>query len=76
MNIKNCRVMIALLGFILFVVFAGGSVKVHADTFVVTNTNDSGAGSLRQAILNANTNVGLDSIDFNIPGDGPILSSP
>src|SRR5438105_2976853 len=37
---------------------------------VVTNTNDSGAGSLRQAILNANADAALDSIGFNIPGSG------
>jgi len=36
----------------------------------VINTNDSGAGSLRQAILSANTNVGTDTINFNIPGTG------
>lgn len=36
----------------------------------VTNTNDSGSGSLRQAILDANTNPGLDSITFNIGGMG------
>lgn len=35
-------------------------------TFTVTNTNDSGAGSLRQAILDANATPGLDSIVFNI----------
>ena len=41
-------------------------------TFTVTNTNDSGAGSLRQAILNANATVGtLDTIAFNISGIGP-----
>ena len=34
--------------------------RAQAAGFVVTNTNDSGAGSLRQAILNANGN-GLDS---------------
>ena len=32
-----------------------------AATFTVTNTNDSGAGSLRQAILDANANPGLDT---------------
>jgi len=35
--------------------------------FTVTNTNDSGAGSLRQAILDANANPGQDTISFNIP---------
>ena len=39
-------------------------------TFTVTNTNDSGAGSLRQAIIDANANAGADTIDFNIAGSG------
>ncbi|MFL6255325.1 MAG: beta strand repeat-containing protein, partial [Pyrinomonadaceae bacterium] len=38
--------------------------------FVVTNTNDAGAGSLRQAILDANANPGPDDITFNINGAG------
>ena len=37
-------------------------------TFTVTNTNDDGGGSLRQAILEANANPGLDVIAFNISG--------
>ena len=32
--------------------------------------NDSGAGSLRQAILDANAVIGNDVIAFNIPSDG------
>jgi len=40
------------------------SPPAQADTFTVTNTNDSGAGSLRQAILDANSNVGDDQIGF------------
>jgi hypothetical protein len=44
-----------------------------ADTFVVTNTNDSGPGSLRRAILDANARGGGDLIDFNIPGEGPFV---
>jgi hypothetical protein len=40
-------------------------------SFVVTNTNNSGLGSLRQAILNANDATGVDNITFNIPGAGP-----
>ncbi len=39
-------------------------------TFTVTNTNDSGAGSLRQAILDANSNAGSDTIAFNVSGAG------
>jgi hypothetical protein len=47
--------------------------SVSADTFVVTNTNDSGPGSLRQAITDANTHANGadgDTIRFNIPGGG------
>ena len=36
--------------------------------FVVTNDNNHGAGSLREAILNANATPGKDTITFNIPG--------
>lgn len=35
------------------------------NNFTVENTNDSGAGSLRQAIEDANTTIGNDQIDFN-----------
>lgn len=49
--------------------FVFGPFQTHAAvTFVVTNANDSGPGSLRQAILDANANPGLDSIAFNIAG--------
>ncbi|NJL88994.1 MAG: DUF4347 domain-containing protein [Coleofasciculaceae cyanobacterium SM2_1_6] len=34
-------------------------------TFTVTNENDTGAGSLRQAIFDANANPGLDTIIFD-----------
>src|SRR5262249_25495639 len=45
--------------------------------FVVTTTNDSGPGSLRQAILNANATPGLNSILFDIPASpAPLLDSP
>ncbi|MGA9350073.1 MAG: right-handed parallel beta-helix repeat-containing protein [Anaerolineae bacterium] len=39
----------------------------QAATYTVTNTNDSGPGSLRQAIIDANANPGLDTITFSIP---------
>lgn len=37
---------------------------------LVTNTNDSGDGSLRKAISNANLTSAADSIEFNLPGSG------
>src|SRR5256885_8093230 len=49
---------------------------VLAGTFTVTNTNDSGAGSLRQAILDANANPGTDTIAFSIPGSGGHMIRP
>ncbi len=39
-------------------------------TFTVTNTANAGAGSLRQAILDANDSPGQDTIVFNIAGTG------
>jgi IPT/TIG domain-containing protein/S-layer family protein len=47
-----------------------------AATFTVTTTADSGPGSLRQAILDANAAAGLDTIDFNIAGGGPFVITP
>lgn len=45
----------------------------HAADFTVTNTNDSGTGSLRQAIENANAKAGADTIKFNLTSVGPNL---
>ena len=46
----------------------------------ITNTNDSGAGSLRQAILTANSTPnssnGPDEIHFNIPSEGVNTIAP
>ncbi|MEH2331253.1 beta strand repeat-containing protein [Nostoc sp.] len=44
------------------------SVKVDGTTYIVTNTNDSGAGSLRQAIINANNDPGIETILFDTTG--------
>ena len=53
-----------------FAIVCFGAVTAQAATFTVTNTNDSGAGSLRQAILAANSSAGADTIAFNILGAG------
>jgi uncharacterized repeat protein (TIGR01451 family) len=47
-----------------------------AASLVVTNTNDSGAGSLRQAITDANACSGPCTIVFNIPAPWPPVIQP
>ncbi|MDF1844242.1 MAG: hypothetical protein P1U77_22620, partial [Rubripirellula sp.] len=41
------------------------------NTFEVTNTNDAGQGSLRDAIVSANASQGADRIAFDIQGNAP-----
>jgi len=48
----------------------GLTTAAQAATFTVTTTNDTGSGSLRQAITSANTTAGVDTIAFNIAGSG------
>jgi predicted outer membrane repeat protein len=45
----------------------GFAAPAQAVNFAVTNINDAGAGSLRQAIIDANGAAGADTITFN-PG--------
>src|SRR5215471_18317311 len=51
------------------------ATRSEALTYVVTNTSDSGPGTLRQAILNANANPG-STIAFAIPGFGAHTIAP
>lgn len=71
-NITRLSMAVLSVGMLLFL---GTSLPQAAargsTTYTVTNTNDSGAGSLYQAILDANANPGLDTITFAIPGAGP-----
>jgi hypothetical protein len=48
--------------------FTACASSTLAATFTVTNTGDTGAGSLRQAILDAN--AGADVIAFDVSGAG------
>jgi hypothetical protein len=50
---------------------AAAATPAAAAVFTVTSTANSGAGSLRQAVLDANTAVGGDTITFAIAGAGP-----
>ncbi len=46
-------------------------------TFLVSNTGDSGPGSLRQAILDSNAATGAtNTIDFDISGTGVQTIAP
>ncbi len=48
----------------LFILAISASGALAA-TFTITNTNDSGAGSLRDALMQANTNAQEDTINFD-----------
>lgn len=52
------------------------ATSAGATSFVVTNTDDEGQGSLRQAILDANANPGADDITFAIGSSGAQTISP
>ena len=75
--------MVRLIGVLLIVVIAVviliGSVRVEARslsaTFIVTNTNNSGAGSLRQAITVANNRPGADVIRIATTGTVHLTST-
>ena len=51
-----------------FILFIGMTSHIQAATFTVTNLNNSGIGSLRQAITSANGAPGADNIVFTVDG--------
>jgi len=69
---RYCRRMFPRLPvLVVFVVLS--VVSASADTFLVTNANDSGTGSLREAITDANAHpnsAAVDVIGFDLPGTG------
>jgi hypothetical protein len=58
-----------LVGAAVAVGVALSGASAHAAVFAVENTDDSGTGSLRQAIHDANRNAGRDDIVFAIGTD-------
>jgi len=63
-----CRMAVGFLSGLAVVFFQDSA---RANIYLVTNTSDTGAGSLRAAITAANANPGLDTIQFQISGTGP-----
>lgn len=51
---------------------ADATVTIGQNDFLVTNTNDAGEGTLRQAVLNANAIAGNDTITF----DAAVFATP
>jgi parallel beta-helix repeat protein len=56
--------------------FESLETRTLMSAFSVTTTADSGLGSLRQAILDANSAGGSNTITFNIPGNGVATIAP
>ena len=51
------------------IALAGAASSAFGATFTVTSEDDSGAGTLRQAILDANASAGDDRIEFSFDDD-------
>jgi hypothetical protein len=78
-SIGRCAPPFTRLGLVLLLVAAAlallPTLTTRADDYVVTHTGDSGHGSLRQAILDANGNPGHDLITFSPGVSGTIVLS-
>jgi hypothetical protein len=74
----SSRVMVLASVVVLCVMFVVANAKIMQaatqTTFSVTNLNDSGPGSLRQAILDANATAGADVIHITANGQLNLLS--
>ena len=57
-------------------VVSNAALAVVGTVYTVTNTSNSGAGSLRQAITDANGHTGADTINFIIAGTGVHTITP
>ena len=77
---RGAKLRAGLAGLLVVGGVVAGVAPAAAATFTVTNTADSGAGSLRRAISSANAASGADDVTFAIPGAGshtiPVTSAP
>jgi len=63
---KLCRSS-GLITALMFLICLAAVESASAAVYTVTNTNDSGAGSLREAVITANSTAEDDTIEFAIP---------
>ena len=73
-KVASARAWPAKIGLVLLAI--GLARPGQSAMISVTTTNDSGTGSLRQAIVTANTNPGPNTIVFQIPGKAPFTIKP
>jgi hypothetical protein len=66
---SSSLISIEIVSLILFIFLN----TAYANHFMVINTDDDGAGSLRAAIDSANSVIGFDTIGFDIPGSTRIM---
>jgi parallel beta-helix repeat protein len=57
-----------------FTFFATLAPLAQAETFTVTSREDSGHGTLREAVAAANTTTGMQTITFAVPGNNSITA--
>ena len=57
--------------YIIFFLMLSVSLALHSAIFTVTNTNETGVGSLAEAVANANATAEKDTLAFNIAGAAP-----
>ena len=62
------------LGFLIFLLIA--CAPCGAATFTVSNNADAGAGSYRQAVTDANTAGGVNTVNWTVGGTVATQSSP
>ncbi len=67
-KITNLFLRYGIMWCAVFILAVGSAQVADAAAFTVSNTNDSGAGSLRQAILDANGTAAADTITFSTSG--------
>ncbi len=69
-HFRSLLIGLLLLTFVLPASMVAAAPDAPTAVLTVTNTNDSGAGSFRQAIIQSNATAGKDTIQFNIPSAG------